>query len=553
MQKSIGSWKLVNKTIDKFTGVTSLRYIPEFEIENAFHLAQVRVLDGSAKVAENPITILMNPRAGTHGLELPLSRNEIAKQLDPVCIEIHMTLEIGQLIIGAVNEQGIFVSGLVELNSTPSQMLTAILQIESGQQLKSLLFCTGPETSASPILKLHKVSAFAARIEERSQITEISAPVFPNLLDTESGQSIIKGCSQRPQAEDLARLDGTTIILTHMNRKFEPELCNQDVLRNRWSEPGRLADLPDFNDLPPRLSQPGYSGPLSILRLVYREAKLELQPLRCFDTTCNIMHACVVGGKLVLALENFLYVMDSREAEISELSFNKNNQNMITDEWMVYIHTIFPVDDQTCIVSCTSADAVLWVNIPQRKVIRRWRLPDEPYGRNYKLEPDSDLHAHAINNNHQLGHLNCANSDGNGGCVVSVLGQGDIGHLDAAGSYRLLATGYIGCHGVRYSLDRNYIYFVCSPTGQLLRLDSAAASGTYGPAKEKIALESLWLQDAEQITDDVFVFVLADRNEISIIDLVKRTELARFEFSALGKTAKFVHVVSDKKTSKFFL
>ena len=66
---------------------------------------------------------------------------------------------------------------------------------------------------------------------------------------------------------------------------------------------------------------------------------------------------------------------------------------------------------------------------------------------------------HHIANDIQLGHLNCAYPDGHGGFWVSTLGQGDIGHVMPNGDYELIASGFVGCHGIRYSDELGYLYF----------------------------------------------------------------------------------------------
>jgi hypothetical protein len=403
--------------------------------------------------------------------------------------------------------------------------------------LGQIMVRTGAGCSTSPRLKLHSIKAFVAVPVQRPHLQEVDCPSIPNILH----DMIVCAGSFQVGATYDRTLDGVRIALTTCSRRFEPERCLQDYLKKRFSRPDRLTNLPPFNELPPRMEYPPCYGPLSILELRQTKAWLEIVPIQCFDTPDTISHACVVGGRLVLCFQNFIYVMESLETAMDGVFFREDDPNLITDDWFLDLHTIFVVDDRTCIVSSSGADAVLWVDIPQRKVIRRWRLPAEIYGVNYDLAPGMSLHEHRINNDVQLGHLNCAYPDGNGGCIISTLGQGDVGQVDASGNYKVLASGYVGCHGARYALDRSYIYFVSSCTGQLLRI------GERGQIEEMIAVHSKWLQDVEQIKDDIFAFSLADRNEMSIIDVARKVELGRFGFDARGNTTVFVHVLPPRQ------
>ena len=170
---------------------------------------------------------------------------------------------------------------------------------------------------------------------------------------------------------------------------------------------------------------------------------------RCIDSHFKIQHANLVGRRLVLCFENFLAVLPTVHEPVDNVDLRPGSPWRIDDPWFNGLHTVFPVSDDVCIVSSSSADAVLWVDLRSRKVIRRWRLPADIYGFNYDLTPSMSVVEHFIHNDIQLAHLNCAFPDGRGGCYVSTLFQGDIGHVDQDGRYSLLARGQVGCHGVR--------------------------------------------------------------------------------------------------------
>jgi hypothetical protein len=197
---------------------------------------------------------------------------------------------------------------------------------------------------------------------------------------------------------------------------------------------------------------------------------------------------------------------------------------------------VFCIDSRTVLVSAAGSDAVLWVDLERGRVNKRWRLPEKLYGKNYDLTEEMSVQDHYIYNDIQLGHLNCAYPDSHGGCLISTLGQGDIGHVTAQGGYRLVTSGFVGCHGVRRASDGKGFYFSDSCDGRLV------VSNDSGETKELLRVDSRWLHDAEQVQDDVYIFSLGDRNELSVIDVSRGIELGRFSFESRGANVQFLNV-----------
>jgi hypothetical protein len=328
-----------------------------------------------------------------------------------------------------------------------------------------------------------------------------------------------------------------TVFLTHTSRSWEWEKCRREYLRERYGRPGRLDSLPQFDALPPNRSHTLYTGGLTILKLALHGSEARLSALRCIDSRYKIQHACLAGERLVLCFEDFLFVLPDPGSPLEAVKLERGAPGRIDDPWFGGLHTVFAADSRTVVVSAAGSDAVLWVDVDSGRVTRRWRLPAEIYGSNYALTPEMSVQDHYIHNDIQLGHLNCAYPDSHGGCWISTLAQGDIGYVRSNGGYEILARGFIGCHGVRLAAGGETIYFADSCGGRLM-----AAAPSSAPA-ERVRLDSRWLHDAAQLEDDIYLFSLGDRNELSVIDVGRGVELGRYSFESRGVNVQFLSVV----------
>ncbi|MCU1335543.1 MAG: Radical domain protein [Bryobacterales bacterium] len=325
------------------------------------------------------------------------------------------------------------------------------------------------------------------------------------------------------------------VLLTHTSRSWDWTRCSRDFIAQRGADPNRLRNLPPFEKLPPSQSHL-YSGGLTVLEVAVDKRGANVVARRFIDSHFKIQHAGLVGRRLVLCFENFLAVLPTIDEPVGNIDLRPGSPWRIDDPWFNGLHTVFPVTDDVCIVSSSSADAVLWVDLRSRKVIRRWRLPADIYGFNYDLTPSMSVVDHYIHNDIQLGHLNCAYPDGRGGCYVSTLFQGDIGHVDQNGRYSLLARGQVGCHGVRLAQNGRDIYFADSCGGRLMRVEPG------GGASELWAAGSRWLHDVEQVDADLYLFCLGDKNEIAVVDVSKGEERGRFALDCRGVNVQFATV-----------
>ncbi len=345
--------------------------------------------------------------------------------------------------------------------------------------------------------------------------------------------------ARRALASIGADLEGMTFSLavTHTSRVWDWQRCTRDFLRDRYQRPHRLDALPPFEELPPASEARSYSGRLTLLDLNIDSNGIRLTATRCIDSEHKIGSACKMDGKLVVCLEDYVIILPAA-ADAAE-SDSEHRIERIDDPWFASLQTVFPVDHDHCVLSASAPDALMVLNLKQRRVAWRWRVPAARYGRNYDLTEAMSVHDHFIANDVQLAHLNCAFPDGRGGFWVSTLGQGDIGHVAANGDYELVASGFVGCHGVRYSPELDCLYFSDSCSGRLISIGADRVPRAIG------TVDSFWLHDAQHLAGDIFLLCLGDKNAIVVLDTSSNSEIARFDMTARGENVQFVNLVGE--------
>jgi hypothetical protein len=362
-------------------------------------------------------------------------------------------------------------------------------------------------------------------------ITLQSVPRLTTILDAKALPRIDTIVHEAPPVTGVF-----DVLVSHTSRRWVAEQCDRGYLRERWARPERLRGLPPFDTLPPH-SAP-YYGLLSVLRIELSANGVTGRLLRYFASREKVVHAAVMGSRVVVAFDDGVALFDGHDGD--EAYLDPDSGRRIADPWFGGLHTVIPVDGTTCLISSSGADAVLWLDTARAEVIRRWRLPAEQYGTNYPLDQTTSLVEHYVANDFQLGHLNCAAPDGRGGVYVSVLGQGDIGHLRASGEYERIATDFVGCHGVRFAEADNLLYFSDSCSGRLMRVD--------GRDRATVLFEtgSRWLHDAVQLTPGLFLMTVGDRNRLLLGDVARGRVLAEWDFSAAEGTVQFLSVAARR-------
>lgn len=353
--------------------------------------------------------------------------------------------------------------------------------------------------------------------------------------DAPSGRQALANISSAFEA-GLRRIT-FPIVVTHTSRPCEYHRCTREFLRERYRRPGRLDKLPPFEELPHAREARSYSGRVSFFELTIAPKGIDLKSTRFLDSEHKSSHLCRVGDEFIINLDDYLLIIP---AELQPAKPDSRRRvERVDDPWFAGLQTVFAIDDNHCVVSASPADALMVLDVKERRVVRRWRVPFERYGRNYDLTETSSVHEHFIANDLQLTHLNCAYPDGNGGFWISTLAQGDIGHVSADGTYEVIVSGFVGCHGVRYSRQLGLLYFSDSCSGRLMGIGADRVPRILG------SVDSSWLHDAQHLAGNLFILCLCDKNALVVLDVGSNTEAARFDMKARGENVKFINLVGE--------
>ncbi len=498
----------------------------------AFELSDAVVHNQSVVTGSGPMDITTSGDPWAFAVSFPL-RSEACRRAgrELLCIIVEAEVKSGRIGIGCVAPDCRTYVG-TEGDRTAEDGNTAfevVIERPGGDGCGWLVVRNTAEGGAPSRIIIQSIRTFRTGATRIPDLVEVEAPAIPEVpRETAAGSG--------NGALDNGKTRRFQLLLTHTSRSWDWTRSSRDFIARRAADPNRLRNLPPFEELGPCQNHL-YSGGLTLLDVSVDGRAAHAAARRSIDSHFKVQHASLVGGRLVLCFENFLGVLPSVHEPVENVDLRPGSPWRIEDPWFNGLHTVFPVSDNICIVSSSSADAVLWVDLASRKVIRRWRLPADIYGFNYDLTPSMSVVEHFIHNDLQLAHLNCAYPDGRGGCYVSTLFQGDIGHVDQDGRYSLLARGQIGCHGVRLARNGQDLYFSDSCGGRLMRVDPD------GGVRELWNTGSRWLHDVEQVDNDLYLFCLGDTNEIALVDLSAGQERGRFKLDSRGVNVQFVTVV----------
>lgn len=444
-----------------------------------------------------------------------------------VRVHVLIATEGAPVLISLADESGNeVVSAEVEIE--PGQPRTAEL-IAEGEQAGSLLIRTAEGATEPPFVTIH-----SARVEaHRDRRTPVRVR---DIRDAGSPIPMHPGFRRAPAVDRL-------LALTHTSRPWHQPSCTREYLARRYAGTKRFAAVPAFHELGSG-STSAYTGGLSVIRLRADGDVASLELLGHVESDDKIQAANCVGDELVICTERYLLalpwseVSNRRDADAVRRALTSRGRR-IADPWFAGLHTIFPVDDTTALVSASGPDAALWVDIPSGKVIRRWRLPPAQYGLNYELGPDDSVHDHYIPNDLQLGHLNSAYPLGPSGALITTLAQGDVGLVAEDSSFTRLHHGSIGCHGVRVGA-RGDIYFSDSCSGQLRQLSPQLPGEEWAWAESLWCSTSRWLHDAVEVSPGTFLLAHGDENAVSLVNTAGGYEIARWFFADLGANVQFL-------------
>jgi len=506
-------------------------------LPGAFALPDAVIHGQTVVVGLDPMDITTPADQWAFAVTFPIHSESCRRAADEVlCVRVEAEIKSGRIGIGCLSPDGrTYVStesdGAAEDGNT---VFDVVLERPGGDGCGWLVVRNTAAGGSPSRIVIRSIRTFRTGATRIPDLLEVEVPRIPKVPhDTPAGSG--------NGAHRHGNIRRFQLLLTHTSRSWDWTRTTREFIAQRAADKDRLRNLPPFEELPPSEDHL-YSGGLSILEVTVDERTADVTAKRCIDSRFKIQHASLVGGRLVLCFENFLAVLPTIDAPVENIDLRPGSPWRIDDPWFGGLHTVFPVSDDVCMVSSSGADAVLWVDLRQRQVIRRWRLPSEIYGVNYDLTPSMSVADHYIHNDIQLGHLNCAFPDGRGGCYVSTLFQGDIAHVDENGRYSLLARGQVGCHGVRLAHNRRDLIFADSCGGRLMRIHPDS-----GPV-ELWDAGSQWLHDVGQVDDDLYLLCLGDKNQIALVDLSAGKERGRFALDCRGVNVQFVRIIQSDQT-----
>ncbi len=312
------------------------------------------------------------------------------------------------------------------------------------------------------------------------------------------------------------------LCVSHTDRALHQERANLNFLELRYTNPNRLPPKEPFESLTPSIEHSPYLGAVSIWE--FDGGSVQKPRLLAHFRPDRYKPQHVIWHK------QRLWVLGIECLEVYDASFKLIKQ--VHDPWLAGAHTIAPDGKGRMILSCSGSDSVLLLDETSYKIVKALRLPEEIYGFNYPLKRTDSVYDHFIPNDGQLTHINCA-WPWKDGILVSTLIQGAIGWFDEKDHYRELTRGFVGCHGVRLSLQ-GQIYFSDSCTGLITFLTPSNTIAC------RIQTESVWLHDALQLNENLFAAAVADRNRVEIIDRTTRKIVSIIPGEDFGQGPMFV-------------
>lgn len=485
--------------------------------------AEAKIADNVRELSRDPLRVALVEQNWHFGVVLPLSLPAVAPE-EMLIIEIEANVSHGNVRAGCVDaEMANYVSDEKDLFPSPD---VQCVKVEVPADAAYFVLRTGilENHSARPELEVVSARMYAA-----------VAPAPISVVDVEPAPLPPVGV---PGIIDSTLTLTVDLLMTHSTRPFDSTRASVEFIARRYADKTRFANAPPFESFSSSSTQNFLHGAITHCRLAIADGVIQLETIRCIDAKELVEQASTVSGRFVISCNGFLCALPSVSTALSGLEFAIGSPYRIDDPWFSGVHSAVGTGEQDeCVVSASGPDAVLWVDLKKKLVTRRFRLPESLYGLNYPLTPEMSVHDHYIPNDFQLGHLNSAYPDDAGGCYITTLGQGDVGHFDRAGRYELLATGYVGAHGVRQSNITGSIYFTQSPLGTINQLQAD------GSVNVIANIDTAWLHDAQEIAPDLFLCMLVDRNELMLFDVRSRSEVARFDVSKRGFNPQFLSLI----------
>jgi len=309
----------------------------------------------------------------------------------------------------------------------------------------------------------------------------------------------------------------TWITLSHSARKLDLSRSSASQLKDRFSNPNRLDNLPPFETLD-NAGAPSWENNITVWAWNSKTRTLQLGNFIRWNYTVNHAFCDYSRARLIICAHDKLEICSLAGTMLSQVSH----------PWFAGGHTVHTDSANNYVVACSSSDSVLTICSEKLRIVKMWRIPSKLYQTNYNLDSGSDVRLHYICNDQQISHLNSAFPTPHF-LLVTCFIQGSIVKVYADGLTEELVSGFVGCHGARLTRNGD-IYFSDTPSGKIIWLD---ASGMH---LSECDLNTTWLHDAIELPHDLYACAVGDSNELRIIERSSGVTVGSYSMAEFGAT-----------------
>ncbi len=281
-----------------------------------------------------------------------------------------------------------------------------------------------------------------------------------------------------------------THITTYSDRAFDFESSSYKFLEKRFSRNKikskfflRKKNLPHINSV-----QPIYGKALV----------LNINDVVGNQSIVGILKINYDKMQLVKKIGNVVWILGASTLACFDVeSFKGGGQKRIEPKLFIQNRLLagshsFELKGNSIFVSSSGAEGVLEFDCLNGKLLKSYLFGGLGLTRSYRVTQKTDLVKNYVTNRHQKFHLNSVTLFEDK-IFFSTL-SGVIGYFETkTRKTKILATGYVGIHSLKFDNVKKHLHFISSTTGEFICIDMN------GSELEKFAIESKWVQGARSI------------------------------------------------------
>src|SRR5437667_8026210 len=268
------------------------KVIDSFDVQDelspgAFALSDAVVANNSIVFGSGPIDVTTPPGQWAFAVTFPLRRTDLPSHdiHGPLLIKIDAAIESGRIGIGCVaSDLQSYVTPEIERTSEDGKTVFDVIVETVADGCSWLVIRNVSETNIPSRVTVQTIRTFKLKKTRIPDLIEVESPVIPNILCAHSASFEAEhksehSCSDTPNPCLEPKTGRFQILLTHTSRSWDWSKCKRDYLIERYADPGRLRNLPPFEDLRPPPTYL-YSGGVTILQLEIKAKEAQLTALR---------------------------------------------------------------------------------------------------------------------------------------------------------------------------------------------------------------------------------------------------------------------------------